>query len=310
MRRKPCLFAAIGLLALAATACRPSDRTIAEVDGVRIAKSEVFEEVDALARINSETDRPPASAAPSSVAAEIALRITAELYAQGAKSLGVAPGEEAVAAQRAGVDAELNAFGELGDVISSRFRDFVATYQATRSAVDARIADRNNKWYTDADIDKFYEQNLTTRFTTACVSHIVVATESEAREIRNALDRGAQFATFVGSSIDADTKGKGGDLGCNPRGVLDGSIDLAVTGAGSARYVGPIQTADGFHVLRVDKPYAPEVLNGALRKSIGESLHDPQTWLRFRAAQTEVTVAKRYGTWDPELASVLPPARV
>jgi len=128
------------------------------------------------------------------------------------------------------------------------------------------------------------------------VSHILVDTEAQASTIKQAVDRGGDFAEIARASSKDGSAKDGGRLGC-----LDGQQfvePFATIAANQPIGVAsePFQTEFGFHVLEVtDQPPAADLENVALGEVLG----------RVRGAA--VTVDPRYGIWNRSNGRVIPP---
>lgn len=80
--------------------------------------------------------------------------------------------------------------------------------------------------------------------------HILVKTEAEAKEVRTALEKGADFAKLAQEkSIDPTP---GGDLGFFPRGVMVPEFTEAAFTLKPGELSQPVQTQFGWHVIRVE----------------------------------------------------------
>ena len=128
------------------------------------------------------------------------------------------------------------------------------------------------------------------------VSHILVDTQQQASAIKQAIDRGGDFARIAASSSKDASAKNGGRLGC-----LDGQkfVEPFATVA-ATQPIGvvsdPFQTQFGYHVILVtDQPAAADVQRVALEAVLG----------RVRGAN--VTVDARYGAWDRRNGQVVPP---
>jgi hypothetical protein len=128
------------------------------------------------------------------------------------------------------------------------------------------------------------------------VSHILVDTEAQASTIKQAVDRGGDFAEIARASSKDGSAKDGGRLGC-----LDGQQfvePFATIAANQPIGVAsePFQTEFGFHVLEVtDQAPAADLENIALDEVLG----------RVRGAA--VTVDRRYGEWNRRDGRVVPP---
>ncbi len=82
--------------------------------------------------------------------------------------------------------------------------------------------------------------------------HILVATETEALEIKRLLEEGADFAALAAErSLDEGARGNGGELGFFGTGQMVPAFEQAAFGAEIGDFVGPVQTDYGFHILQV-----------------------------------------------------------
>ena len=128
------------------------------------------------------------------------------------------------------------------------------------------------------------------------VSHILVDTEAQASAIKQAIDRGGDFADIATSSSKDGSAKDGGRLGC-----LDGQqfVEPFATVAAN-QPIGvvsdPFQTEFGFHVILVtDQPPPSDIEKVSLEEVLG------------RVRGTAVTVDPRYGVWDRRNGQVVPP---
>ncbi len=87
----------------------------------------------------------------------------------------------------------------------------------------------------------------------AAALHILVKTEREAQNIKGKLERGADFAGMAKKHSLCPSKKKGGDLGEFRRGDMVKPFDQAVFAKGSEkqRFIGPVKTRFGFHIIKV-----------------------------------------------------------
>jgi peptidyl-prolyl cis-trans isomerase C len=128
------------------------------------------------------------------------------------------------------------------------------------------------------------------------VSHILVETEAQAASIKQAIDRGGDFAEIAKSTSQDGSAQSGGALGC-----IDGAQFVEpFASVAASQPIGvvsdPVQTEFGYHLILVtgDAP-AADVQQVALQEVLG------------RTGDAKVTVDPRYGTWDPRNGQVVPP---
>lgn len=209
--------------------------------------------------------------------------------------------------------------GELdGEAMLAGFGDDYRSYLVGRQAdVLALQADLSGipcgGGVTDEAVEAYFEANeeaLTAEV--ACVSHILVATEAEADEVVGLLAGGDDFATLAAErSLDPGSGEAGGELGCGPEGRYVPEFDEAAFSQPVGEVGEPVETEFGFHVILVTERSAPTFeelvpqIEAALAQEAGTAL---QTWFQEALTTTEVVVDARYGTWNPELAVIDPPA--
>jgi len=87
----------------------------------------------------------------------------------------------------------------------------------------------------------------------ACAAHILVKAESQARDLAKQLDVGADFAQLAKQHSTCPSAKKGGDLGEFRKGVMVAQFDKVVFANGSEdkKYLGPVKTKFGFHLIQV-----------------------------------------------------------
>ncbi|MFD0694424.1 peptidyl-prolyl cis-trans isomerase [Paenibacillus sp. GCM10027628] len=153
---------------------------------------------------------------------------------------------------------------------------------------------------TDDQIKQYYNANLESLKTPEQIqaSHITVATKEEADAIAAELKNGGDFATLAKEkSMDTATKDKGGDLGYISSG--SGSIDPAVETAAFALKPGstsaPIQTANGYDIIRVtDHKAASTPTLDEKKAEIKQTLTNQQistlstTWLQQKKSEAAI----------------------
>ena len=87
----------------------------------------------------------------------------------------------------------------------------------------------------------------------ACASHILIKHEQDAHNIKKKLDAGENFAQLAKKHSSCPSANKGGDLGEFRKGAMVSQFDKAVFTDGSEdqKYLGPIKTRFGFHLIQV-----------------------------------------------------------
>jgi hypothetical protein len=166
--------------------------------------------------------------------------------------------------------------------------------------------------FSDDEVEAYFEANESTLAAeTACVSHILVATEAEAEEIAGLLEGGADFATLAGErSTDTGSAAQGGELGCGPAGRYVEPFEAAVFAQPVGEVGDPVETEFGYHLILVTERSVPTLEE--LRPDIEAALEqEVQTaflsWFEEALADGEVEVDPRYGTWDAAQAIIVAP---
>jgi parvulin-like peptidyl-prolyl isomerase len=202
----------------------------------------------------------PAGGAPVPAAAAVLMRtatgleLTAGRVRRRAEKSGV-PLEEAYRA--AAVDALLI------DEARRRIKPDTAVERRIQAFADAKVRREVEKLtmpdmtsVTQKDIRAHYESEVESYEapTSYHLNHILLATEAEAKEIRQALKEGADFADLAKSrSIDGESAPSGGDLGWlqAPEYTSPGDKAGGILGLKAGEISEVIQTGQGFAVVKV-----------------------------------------------------------
>lgn len=152
--------------------------------------------------------------------------------------------------------------------------------------------------------------------TSACVSHILVATEAEAQDVMTRLDNGEDFATLAEElSTDTASAANGGALGCaSPDTFVESFRDAVLAAPVGEVYDQIVQSNFGYHVILVtqrDEPAEADLpTEDELISTIQDNaaLTDLNQWFLDEVAKADVTVKEEYGTWDPSTPRVVPPS--
>lgn len=108
---------------------------------------------------------------------------------------------------------------------------------------------------SDAEVQKEYERaKLQTGDKEYRARHILVATESEAKNLIAELKKGSKFEDLAQkSTTDEGTRPRGGDLDWNVPGVFDKAFADAIVKLEKGQLTEtPVRTRFGFHVIRLD----------------------------------------------------------
>lgn len=184
--------------------------------------------------------------------------------------------------------------------ITEEFLRTIATQRlydrAIREQFTVEVAD-----LTQEEIDAAIEEARIELFD-VCVSHILVATEEEAREVLGRLEAGEDFTEVAAEvSTDTGTAGQGGALPCGaPSGYVVPFANATLVAPIGEVYPEVVETEFGYHVILVTERTDPT------DEEIGDVL--TSQWLLDEIREAEVTVEERFGTWqtEPQFGVVAP----
>lgn len=198
------------------------------------------------------------------------------------------------------------------DSFSEEFQDFEITFNARAAVLSEALAAeaQEDSEVTDEDVRAYYDANQD-QFTQNCASHILVDDEATATDLKAQLDAGADFATLAQeNSTDTGSGAQGGDLGCQAPGTFVPEFEAAIDAATEGEVTDPVQTEFGYHLILVNSKgvQAFEDVEEQIRTQLETPADDPlNTFLADALANADVEVNPRYGSWDPETQTVVPP---
>jgi len=146
------------------------------------------------------------------------------------------------------------------------------------------------------------------QYTQVCASHILVATEDEAKDVQDRLAAGEDFADVAAEvSTDPGAGENGGSLGCTSPAQYVPEFAQATMDAEIGVVTDPVETQFGFHLIRVDdrtEATAEEVRSVMEDQALTDAV---DAWLLDAIKTADVTVDEQYGTWQTEPAPQLVP---
>jgi foldase protein PrsA len=145
-----------------------------------------------------------------------------------------------------------------------------------------------------------------------CVSHILVATESDAATVEAELKDGKAFADVAKArSIDPGSKDSGGSLldpqsgSCPTAASLDPDFVAGAKAAKEGEPTAPIKTQFGYHIIKLDKPLPTiESLRDNLITYGGQQAL--KAFITKARTEAAVTIDPHYGTWDVKNGGIVP----
>ncbi len=155
---------------------------------------------------------------------------------------------------------------------------------------------------TDSEIESYYKENEKEINKDAIkVSHILVATEEEAKKIAGEFKEREDFGVLAKKySLDNFTKDKGGDLGWFVRGALIKEVEDAAYSLSPGEISPPVKSQFGYHIIRLDeKKSASEQTLEDHRDHIRSILQQAR-WREMRSAWIGGLLSKaKVWKWSP-----------
>ena len=118
---------------------------------------------------------------------------------------------------------------------------------------------KHKEWFekehpvTDEEIKQYYEDNKD-QFAKRDASHILVADEKTAKEVKDKLDKGEDFAALAKKySKDTANAANGGELGTFSRGQMVKEFEDAAFSLKEGEISAPVKTQFGYHIIKINK---------------------------------------------------------
>jgi peptidyl-prolyl cis-trans isomerase C len=164
----------------------------------------------------------------------------------------------------------------------------------------------------DEEVQAYYDAHRTLIVESLQVraAHIVLQTETQAKDVKHQLNQGYNFAKLAQRySIDEATKANGGEFGVYRRGVADPGIEPALLTLKPGIVSEPIETPAGFHLVKVlgrepDEAQRLEAVKERLRRELvadkrRKQLEDALAKMRAHAT-VRVATASGFSTRDAD----------
>ena len=201
---------------------------------------------------------------------------------------------------------------EVAEAFPEWFKKRLVDRNARAAALRAALS---NLDFSEEGLRQYFEAHKAD-YSQNCLSHILVRTKPEADAALARLKGGEDFATVAQQvSIDTGSGAKGGDLGCNPKGVFVPEFDQAAAELPVNELSDPVRTQYGFHILLVkerkdaDFDSAKEQVRASMNAETSGAYRD---FLRQAMTSARVTVDERYGEFkapaEGQMPVVVPPA--
>jgi len=153
-----------------------------------------------------------------------------------------------------------------------------------------KITENEMKNYFEENKDDFKQEEQVK------ASHILVDDEETAKEIKQKLDNGEDFAELAKKySTDTTTKDKGGDLGYFTKGKMEKEFENAAFSLKVGEISNPVKTQYGYHIIKVvDKKEGKEANYEESKEEIKEKLFEEklpdayQSWIEEKMKEYNV----------------------
>ena len=208
---------------------------------------------------------------------------------------------------QAGIDVVGEQIASLGDDV---FESFPEEYRDRLGRQQALVDKVQSELGGGGDAEAYFEENQEL-FEQACVSHILVSTETRSPEealtaaqaLKARIEAGEDFAAVATESEDPGSAANGGDLGqCFDRSANLGPEFLEAAFEQPVGEVSdPVETQFGYHLILVREREVPEFedveqqVEARLQQQSGNAITEV---LVGAACEGDVDVSPRYGEWD------------
>ncbi|MDQ0976484.1 foldase protein PrsA [Neobacillus niacini] len=259
----------------------PKDKAVAKVDGEAINKDELYDVM--VEQYGAATvEQLIADKIVASEAKKEKVTITDKELNEEVDKLKESYGGEEV----------FNQMLESNNTTVDALKDDLKNYLTIRKLLEPqiKITDEELQTYFDENKDSFGEAEQVK------ASHILVADEATANEIKQKLADGADFAELAKEySTDEGTKENGGELGFFAKGTMVTEIDDVAFTLPVNEISDPVKTDYGYHIIKVEeKKEAKEANFDDSKKEIKETLIQQKmeteysTWLEEKKKDYDI----------------------
>ncbi len=200
-----------------------------------------------------------------------------------------------------------------GEEILTAFpKDYQDTLVKRAARVDALTVSLAGQTASDDAARSYYDSHKE-EFTDACVAHILVSTKEKADQLKGRIAGGEDFgAVAKAESQDSQSAAQSGDLGCNINAdTISVPEFIQAVRTQPVNQVGdPVKTSFGYHLILVKSRTIPpfdKVVDRARDRVVVASKSKLQEWILNAVTKAKITVNPRYGTFDRQQLTVVPP---
>lgn len=335
------LMASLALLAGCTYGGTPGDPGALEVGGTRLSVSELNDEIDYFVANPSAAQALLGADVSLIAAGEEGADAQRRQLAVGVLNVHVYAALLGDLAASRGAEPSVEAEAEAARTLSSLTSAAVPPPPSLLAVIEALLLNQlalaealeaEGSEVTDEEVRATYDQSVAdpSRFEGfTCSSHILVAfaapgsepsPEEDAAALAAAEAIAARLAAgedFAGvateASDDPGSAARGGSLGCNFPGSFVPEFEAALAALEPGELSGPVRTEFGYHLIRLDAEGVPpfeqvaDQIRAQLESRQGDTSQRLTQLLAEAAAQVEVTINPRYGVWDAERVTVVPP---
>jgi peptidyl-prolyl cis-trans isomerase C len=208
-------------------------------------------------------------------------------------------GGELTAADLDDARATLEAQGTMLDDLPTAYADQQVEFQALQNAIRAAID------VPEDELQALYEERVGD-YAQVCLSVLVVETEAEADAARSRVLDGEDFASVAADvSLDPAAAETGGDAGCAATADAAAQLGLGLYEALVGEPLEPVEVGQGWVVSVITSRQVPE--RSEIEEQLLPQLQAPRLAEVLRPLLRDVSIHPRFGTWDPDRASVVAP---
>lgn len=197
--------------------------------------------------------------------------------------------------QSYGSEEEFNNTLETYGTTLEKVREDIAVSLMVEKLLESEIS------ITEEEIKTYFEEHKE-EFATAekvKASHILTASEEEAKKVKEKLDAGEDFATLAKEySTDTATSEQGGDLGFFAKGDMVAEFEEVAFSLEAGSISDPVKTEYGYHIIKVvEKQAAQEANYEDSKAEIKELLFQNEiqtnytTWIEKKREEYDVKTA-------------------
>lgn len=167
---------------------------------------------------------------------------------------------------------------------------------------------------TAEEVDQVFQSSRVRLTESVCTTHVLLDTREEAEAVLERALGGESMTELAREfSIEPGASDSGGDLGCLPADTFVAEYAEAVVTAQLMTPFGPVESQFGHHVILVTDRTDPRLADHEegirsenTERRRGEAIEE---WFIRVAAESDVDIEPRYGTWTTEPAPrILPPS--